>query len=160
MARGKPQKLPVKCRDAPGVWFVQDQEWQVQPSPLSPRISLVRYTPLQIPIATPFQRLQSSHRPQSSHTGVIGPSSCGKVRVVGYPQCRWGSSAVPWLQVGERYVLERLLGTGSFSSVCQALDTVTGERVRPKESSCSHFFRKISMIFGRCAPFCCKGCAP
>ena len=27
-------------------------------------------------------------------------------------------------------MLERLLGTGSFSSVCQALDTVTGERVR------------------------------
>ena len=32
-------------------------------------------------------------------------------------------------QVGERYVLEQLLGSGSFSSVCQALDTVTGERV-------------------------------
>lgn len=33
-------------------------------------------------------------------------------------------------QVGERYELERLLGSGSFSSVCQALDTLTGERVR------------------------------
>jgi len=32
--------------------------------------------------------------------------------------------------VGERYELERLLGSGSFSSVCQALDTLTGERVR------------------------------
>ena len=32
--------------------------------------------------------------------------------------------------MGERYKLEHHLGSGSFSSVCRCLDTVTGERVR------------------------------
>ncbi len=35
-------------------------------------------------------------------------------------------------QVGERYELQKLLGSGSFSSVCCCLDTVTGERVWPR----------------------------
>jgi len=34
------------------------------------------------------------------------------------------------LQVGERYELLRLLGSGSFSSVCMCLDIATGEQVR------------------------------
>lgn len=34
------------------------------------------------------------------------------------------------MQLGERYELVRLLGSGSFSSVCMCVDTVTGEQVR------------------------------
>lgn len=34
------------------------------------------------------------------------------------------------MQVGERYEILKLLGTGSFSSVCLALDNFTGEKVR------------------------------
>ena len=33
-------------------------------------------------------------------------------------------------QVGTRYKLERVLGYGSFSCVCLALDVVTGKKVR------------------------------
>lgn len=33
------------------------------------------------------------------------------------------------MQVGERYQLQKRLGSGSFSSVCLALDTSTGEKV-------------------------------
>jgi serine/threonine protein kinase len=34
------------------------------------------------------------------------------------------------LQVGDRYDLVRLLGSGSFSTVCLAVDKETGEEVR------------------------------
>ena len=34
------------------------------------------------------------------------------------------------MQVGERYVLQKLLGTGTFSTVCAATDTITQETVR------------------------------
>ena len=37
--------------------------------------------------------------------------------------------ALSLLQLGERYELVRLLGSGSFSSVCMCIDSVTGERV-------------------------------
>ena len=32
--------------------------------------------------------------------------------------------------MGERYVLQRLLGTGTFSTVCAAQDSITQEMVR------------------------------
>lgn len=40
------------------------------------------------------------------------------------------------MQVGERYKLVKLLGSGSFSSVCSALDSLTGEQARPKQRVC------------------------
>ena len=55
-------------------------------------------------------RLKSSHHEQSSSI-IFSSTYCT-------------------LQVGERYVLQRLLGTGTFSEVCAALDSITGETVR------------------------------
>ena len=40
-------------------------------------------------------------------------------------------------QVGERYQLQKLLGHGSFSSVCMAIDTFTSDKV-------------LSLSFPRC----------
>jgi len=74
--------------------------------------------------------------------------------------CMHCMDTVPWreaqaracaaAQVGERYQLVKLLGSGSFSSVCSALDAVTGEQART-----------------RCAPACAgrspawpRGCPP
>ena len=37
--------------------------------------------------------------------------------------------APPHAQVGERYHLVKLLGHGSFSSVCLAVDSYTGDKV-------------------------------
>ena len=41
-------------------------------------------------------------------------------------------------QVGERYELQKLLGHGSFSSVCLAIDTFTGDKVPPPVRPCLH----------------------
>ena len=52
------------------------------------------------------------------------------------------------LQIGERYELERLLGSGSFSSVCQAVDTLTGEMVTALSHRLSHHDISGSSIAG------------
>lgn len=39
-----------------------------------------------------------------------------------------------FLQVGDRYKLLQLLGSGSFSSVCSAVDTLTGEQARVRQA--------------------------
>ena len=55
-------------------------------------------------------------------------------------------------QIGERYELERLLGSGSFSSVCQAVDTLTGEKVSVSCASLSHHSIRGSSTLGDPAP--------
>ncbi len=41
----------------------------------------------------------------------------------------------PFIQVGTRYQLKKLLGEGSFSQVALALDTETGEQVRARRGA-------------------------
>lgn len=63
-----------------------------------------------------------------------------------------------FFQVGERYEILHLLGTGSFSSVCCAQDYVTGQLVRsvPVKIRLAMTLAPLSLIKSGLAGLCCQ----
>jgi len=117
----------VRSSYTPGVYFVNDAEWAVR---------------------APF-----TEHDVSMSAGLL-PCVLGHCAAPGmHCTCTVPSReacACAAAQVGERYQLVKLLGSGSFSSVCSALDAVTGEQARTR---CAH------ACAGR-SPAWPRGCPP
>ena len=122
-------------KNEPGCYYVQGQEWQA--SARKPRLPSLRAGGQRAALrrarsrrhrsATPGQHLvpqtsRSSVRAGRSHASHSRPSPSTHTRATP-PQQQ---------QVGARYTLVKVLGTGSFSCVCLAIDNETQEQVRAR----------------------------
>ena len=97
----------VRSSCTPGVYFVNDAEWAVSALP-------------------------TFHRHSEGAVLARATRTCKSLEL----GLSTVNSKAVWhfLQVGDRYKLLQLLGSGSFSSVCSALDTVTGEQARVRQA--------------------------
>jgi len=71
----------------------------------------------------------------------------------------WDLHRFCMMQVGDRYILVKLLGHGSFSTVCLATDAFTEEKVPPRHGNADHytlFSTESAKLFPSASKYYCQ----